>query len=61
MHDQGANAALIYTDSTVRNGSVAVAAPVLVPGPRGVYAGPDVFWHIPLTKHTVNAQLIKYK
>ncbi len=61
VREHAADAALVYTDSTVRTGTVAMGGPVLVPGPHGVYAGPDVFWGIPIDKRTVNAQLIRYK
>lgn len=62
VHEQKADAALIYTDQTVRTGTVAVGGPVLVPTGGGrVFVGPNVFGTIPLTKHTINAQLIKFK
>jgi hypothetical protein len=48
IHDQQADAALIYTDRTYRTGSVAVA-------------GPGMIWNVPLTGRQVNAQLIKFK
>lgn len=48
VHEQGADAALIYTDRTRRTGTVAVA-------------GPGMIWGVPLTARTVNAQLIKFK
>ena len=48
VHEQHADAALIYTDETYRTGTVAVA-------------GPGVVWGVPLTGRKVNAQLIKYK
>ncbi len=48
VHDQQADAALIFTDQTYRTGSVAVA-------------GPGAIWNVPLTGRRVNAQLIKFK
>ena len=48
VHEQHADAALIYTDRSYRTGTVAVA-------------GPGVVWGIPITHSDVNAQLIKYK
>ena len=48
VHEQNADAALIYVDRTYQTGSVAVA-------------GPGAIWNVPLTGHKVNAQLIKYK
>jgi hypothetical protein len=48
VHDQHADAALIYTDQTYRTGTVAVA-------------GPGIIWNVPLTGSHVNAQLIRYK
>lgn len=48
VHEHHADAALVYTDSTVRTGTVDVA-------------GPGVIWGVPLTSHTVNAQLITFK
>jgi hypothetical protein len=48
VHEQGADAALIYNDRTYRTGTVAVA-------------GPGMVWGVPLTGHRINAQLIKFK
>ena len=48
VHEQQADAALVYTDRTYRTGTVAVA-------------GPGMIWNIPLTGSQVNAQLIKFK
>jgi hypothetical protein len=48
VHDQHADAALIYTDRTYRTGSVAVASP-------------GVIWNIPLRHSDVAAQLIRFK
>jgi hypothetical protein len=48
VHDQHADAALIYTNRKYRTGTVAVA-------------GPGVIWNVPLHGSQVNAQLIKYK
>jgi hypothetical protein len=48
VHEQQADAALIFTDRTYRTGTVAVA-------------GPGVVWGVPLTGRQVNAQLIKFK
>jgi hypothetical protein len=48
VHEQHADAALIYSDQTYRTGSVAVASP-------------GVVWAVPLTGSHINAQLIKYK
>jgi hypothetical protein len=48
VHDQHADAALIYTESSYRTGTDAVA-------------GPGVVWGIPLTHSDASAQLIKYK
>jgi hypothetical protein len=48
VHDQHADAALIYTDRTYRTGTVAVA-------------GPGVIWNVPLTGSQVNAQLIRFR
>jgi len=48
VHDEQADAALIFTDETYRTGTVAVA-------------GPGAIWNVPLTGRRVNAQLIKFK
>jgi hypothetical protein len=48
VHEQGADAALIFRDSTYRTGTVAVA-------------GPGMVWGVPLTGRKINAQLIKFK
>jgi hypothetical protein len=48
VHDQRADAALIFTDRTYRTGAVAVA-------------GPGMVWAVPLTGRQVNAQLIKFR
>jgi hypothetical protein len=48
VHEQQADAALIYTDRKYRTGTVAVA-------------GPGMVWNIPLTGSQMNAQLIKFK
>jgi hypothetical protein len=48
VHEQHADAALVFTDRTYRTGSVAVA-------------GPGMIWNVPLTGRKVNAQLIKFR
>jgi hypothetical protein len=48
VHEQHADAALIYRDRTYRTGTVAVAAPGMI-------------WNVPLTGSQMNAQLIKFK
>jgi hypothetical protein len=48
VHEQHADAALVYTDITYRTGAVAVA-------------GPGMIWSVPLTGSKVNAQLIKFR
>ena len=48
VHEQQADAALIYGDHTRRTGTVDVA-------------GPGMIWGVPLTSRTINAQLIKFK
>jgi hypothetical protein len=48
VHDQHADAALVYTDRSYRTGTVAVASP-------------GVLWGIPLTHTDISAQLIKFK
>lgn len=48
VHEQQADAALIFTDRTYRTGTVAVA-------------GPGMIWNVPLTGSQINAQLIKFK
>jgi hypothetical protein len=48
VHEQHADAALIYVDRTYRTGTVAVA-------------GPGMIWNVPLTGSQMNAQLIKFK
>lgn len=48
VHEQHADAALIYTDRQYRTGTVAVA-------------GPGMVWNVPLRGSQVSAQLIKFK
>jgi hypothetical protein len=48
VHDEQADAALIFADQTYRTGSVAVA-------------GPGMVWNVPLTGRKMSAQLIKFK
>lgn len=48
VHEQHADAALIYTEHSYRTGTVAVASP-------------GVIWGIPLTHSDVSAQLIKFR
>ena len=48
VHEQQADAALIFGSHTYREGSIAVA-------------GPGVVWAAPITHNVVSAQLIKYK
>ena len=48
VHEQHADAALIYTEHNYRTGTVAVASP-------------GVVWGIPLTHSDVSAQLIKFR
>jgi hypothetical protein len=48
VHDQHADAALLYQDTKYRTGTVAVA-------------GPGVFWNVPLTGSHVSAQLIRFR
>ncbi len=55
VHEQHADAALIYNDQTYNNGSVTVVGE---PGYRG---GLGFGWAIPLTHRDVNARLIKFK
>jgi hypothetical protein len=48
VHDQQADAALIFADRKYRTGTVAVA-------------GPGMVWDVPLTGSQMSAQLIKFK
>jgi hypothetical protein len=48
VHEQHADAALIYVDRTYRTGTVAVA-------------GPGMVWNVPLRGSEMSAQLIKFK